>query len=49
MASANAVSVRDGILRPYDEIVPSQRFSEFMRSMESQVDRQRTLYIKRGE
>ena len=43
------LAVREGILRPYDEIVPSQRFSEFMRSPESQVDRPRTLYIKRGE
>jgi hypothetical protein len=43
------LAVREGILLYHDEIVPSQRFSEFMRSQKSQVDRPRKFYFKRGE
>jgi len=43
------LAVQEGILYPYDEIVPSQRFREFMQSQENKVNRPRSLYLKRGE
>jgi hypothetical protein len=43
------LATMDGILQPFDEVMPSQRFHEFMESQESQVDRQRRLFMKRIE